>query len=364
LSCLLGLAFFACVEGFTSSEGSGGSGGTSGGDTSAAGSDEGGSAGAAEGGSGGTTTGGSGGKASGGSAGATSGGKANGGSGGKASGGAPGAGGTPAAGGARPMGGSSSGGASNGGGGTSSGGSSAGAAGSPEAGAGGSATEIPTDGLVLWLRADHGVSVEGEAVTRWADQSGQGNDATPPSTASRPKRVGAGISGLPSIAFDGADDYLVMPSGFRDFSGGVSIFSVSESESNEQCWSWFEVSNASEVDDISFGQWMNAPLYEVFDAFFNGGAFAVGAPQMVSAVHTSLLAVSVRVNQVNSGAMTMPMPVVIERTQNFIGRSLYPNCVPFPGQLAELIVYDRAVGISERSAIETYLRDHWGCCAN
>ena len=52
------------------------------------------------------------------------------------------------------------------------------------------------------------------------------------------------------------------------------------------------------------------------------------------------------------------------RTPNFIGRSLYANCMPFPGQLGELIFYRRAVGVSERSAIEAYLRDHWGCCEN
>ena len=37
--------------------------------------------------------------------------------------------------------------------------------------------EIPTTGLQLWLRADAGVDTLNGTVSRWHDQSGNGNDA-------------------------------------------------------------------------------------------------------------------------------------------------------------------------------------------
>ena len=51
---------------------------------------------------------------------------------------------------------------------------------------------------VLWLRADMGVTTVGPAVTNWADQSGNGNNATSPSVAAA---ASAGLrSGRPRTA--------------------------------------------------------------------------------------------------------------------------------------------------------------------
>ena len=64
------------------------------------------------------------------------------------------------------------------------------------------APELPTDGLVLHLEADSGVTVTDMTtdVVTWADQSAQGNDL---SAAGAPQLVGQ-----PVIAFDGIDDVL------------------------------------------------------------------------------------------------------------------------------------------------------------
>ncbi|UTW63169.1 hypothetical protein KFE98_03160 [bacterium SCSIO 12741] len=68
-----------------------------------------------------------------------------------------------------------------------------------------------TDGsgsLSLWLDANQGVSLSGSAVTQWSDQSGYGNNATPPASANRPSYSSSAVNSHPSITFDGSNDYL------------------------------------------------------------------------------------------------------------------------------------------------------------
>ncbi len=68
-----------------------------------------------------------------------------------------------------------------------------------------------TDGsgsMSLWLDANQGVTTTGTAVTEWADQSGYGNDATPPAASNRPALDATGTNSHPVITFDGSTDYL------------------------------------------------------------------------------------------------------------------------------------------------------------
>jgi hypothetical protein len=67
---------------------------------------------------------------------------------------------------------------------------------------------IPIDGLQLWLKADAGVTLNGSNVSKWADQSGNGNEAIQPDSPHQPLLVKDGLNGKPTIRFDGLDDRL------------------------------------------------------------------------------------------------------------------------------------------------------------
>jgi hypothetical protein len=65
-------------------------------------------------------------------------------------------------------------------------------------------------GCVLWLRSDLGITLNGSTVSAWADQSGNGNNATQGTGANQPtySASDAGYAGRPSLSFDGTDDSM------------------------------------------------------------------------------------------------------------------------------------------------------------
>lgn len=58
--------------------------------------------------------------------------------------------------------------------------------------------------LLLWLRADLGVVLNGAAVETWQDQSGNGHHVTQVTPADRPVVSAAAIGGKPAIDFSGS----------------------------------------------------------------------------------------------------------------------------------------------------------------
>nr|AUN37501.1 glycoprotein gp2 [uncultured bacterium] len=73
----------------------------------------------------------------------------------------------------------------------------------------GGAIAAPTNDLVLWLKADAGVTIDPNnglgSITTWADQSGNGNDAVQPVTANSPLLRSNILNGLPVARFNVLD---------------------------------------------------------------------------------------------------------------------------------------------------------------
>ncbi len=64
-------------------------------------------------------------------------------------------------------------------------------------------------GMQLWLKADAGITKDvTDYVSAWADQSGFLNDATQADLSRRPLWIEYGPGGLPTLRFDGLNDYL------------------------------------------------------------------------------------------------------------------------------------------------------------
>lgn len=66
-------------------------------------------------------------------------------------------------------------------------------------------------GLVLWLRADMGITLNGGNVSAWADQSGNGNNATQGTAGQQPtfNAASSNFSGRPTVSGNSLDDQLL-----------------------------------------------------------------------------------------------------------------------------------------------------------
>jgi hypothetical protein len=305
-----------------------------------------------------------------------------------------GAGGKPNAGGGTSTGGIASGGAANGGAGGSAGKGAAGTGGrgtggstadsgtggkgtgARDAGEGGESTSrdaapdadrapsIPADGLILWLRADRGVTAQSSSVSRWADQSTVHADAVQDVARSRPVLVADGINGRPALLFDGSDDYLQLAEGFGDFSKGISIFTVmNTSLEGDVCAPVFEASNGAEVDDIYFGPNHDHVNYEVFNDANIEVECLPDVPQLFSVVQEPTGTFEIHRNGRFGILSTFPPPATVIRKAVYVGKSLYSGCHTFAGRIGEVIVYARALPDADSRAVESYLQERYGCCS-
>ena len=66
---------------------------------------------------------------------------------------------------------------------------------------------LDTDGLVLWLKSDDGVTEENGKVSAWQDQSGLGNHASQTDPAKRPELI-VDSDGYSGISYDGSSYFI------------------------------------------------------------------------------------------------------------------------------------------------------------
>jgi hypothetical protein len=230
------------------------------------------------------------------------------------------------------------------------------------------ASEIPTAGLLLWLRGGEGLDVADGGVLGWRDVSGSALHAEQGFGARRPALVADGLNAMPVLAFDGIDDELILPEGIAGLDQGVSIFVVVSPEPK----GWSTVLNFGYESGSLPNLWLGR--YDTFDEVVYGlgsgcagtcGLISEGTAypagfHLVSVIHD----VSSAVLRVDRSVRSAPgvrvvMPAGAPRDHNQIGNNQDSDGVQFHGQLAEVIVYR---GAADVDAVEGYLASKWSCC--
>jgi hypothetical protein len=117
-----------------------------------------------------------------------------------------------------------------------------------------------------------------------------------PGTDLQPTFAAAGLSGRPAVIFN-ADDVLLLPSGFADFSRGISLFAVAALAPDvDPCVGLVHLSNGTEIDDIELGRDQARGAYEVQEGVLSGPDFPLGRAQLISVVHDPDRSASIRFN--------------------------------------------------------------------
>ncbi|HEX7901002.1 MAG TPA: ThuA domain-containing protein [Planctomycetota bacterium] len=225
--------------------------------------------------------------------------------------------------------------------------------------------ELPVrDGLELWLDASR---LKADApVEAWPDASGRGRHAVAPDEAARPVRAAGGVR------FDGARQHLLVKGPRASFET-LTLFVVAAPTSNRGAFPAFLALHADGANDFVSGLTLDlGPAgTERFDVLNVEGAGFGGARNLlkdgadfgvlarlcatVSAGTTSLHRDgALQASRERKGpALAMDVVAVGARRYAFGGP---PATTGFlEGEIAEILVYGRALGDTERGAVDAYL---------
>jgi hypothetical protein len=254
---------------------------------------------------------------------------------------------------------------------------------------------LPTNGLQLWLRADVGVTTNASGrVSSWADQSGNGYNATQADSTKQALWVSSGINSgngfRPSLVFngefsngifDGAFDGLVtpnidLPSAFSAFLV-VRINNAAQGAGSDGGVMPMELANPGGAGSGGFWLYNSSPpggggLVVVnsgggsgqvagnppTEPFWLGGSKVYLAEGIYDNAGTSAIYRSGQLN--NSGPASVGD--IPSRPLTLGGRQGSPNSfgLPLIGNIAEVLIYDSALSASDRMGVENYLASVYG----
>ncbi|HEX7899747.1 MAG TPA: FecR domain-containing protein [Planctomycetota bacterium] len=216
--------------------------------------------------------------------------------------------------------------------------------------------KAPPAGLLGWYKAELIKAGVKGAASSWLDHSGAGRHAVQPGPVSQPLVV---EGGHPALRFDGADDFLEMPSGISDFRGGVSAFVVAKMAPGPTAMRIFDLGAEVACDNIVLGKKDgNLAFWALVKSESRG---RVEAPAILpeqwaiySVVAQSTGRAALYRNGALVGAGSTSQVTGPPRKYNIIGKAAAGG-EPFRGELAELLLYQRALGDVERQYIDAYL---------
>jgi hypothetical protein len=226
-----------------------------------------------------------------------------------------------------------------------------------------SSSPVPAQGLELWLRADSGVRQSGQAVTAWTDQSGKGHDASQATSANSPLLVANVVQGKPVVRFNGSNQFLRFNLPVNGLSQMTIVLVSSSAADKDGSWNgtdsspitWDETGDWGTVDlnplrryvkfRFGTGQANNLPVYTraspLKGEFSLSTAIKNGSAESLFVDGKSAFTQSGRLAKIYRASAAANL-----------GRG-YTGY--FAGDIAEVLVYTRALSTAERESVENYL---------
>lgn len=217
-------------------------------------------------------------------------------------------------------------------------------------------------GLSLWLKADSGVTLSGSNVTAWADQSGNGNNAT---ANNNPTFISSSINNRPAISFNGDTSWMQIPQNNIGDNGNISIFAVLNYTSGGIIF------NKGDAATFEATSWEFSIITGFGFVDTNSGNPFWNAVPVSIATNTNLIlegfsssgVSQLAFNGTNSGSASGACSGFNNISQ-FIGiggggTSGENQNSPLNARIAEIIIYNRQVTTAERQQVEAYLNSKY-----
>ncbi|MDI1248811.1 MAG: hypothetical protein PSV13_08110 [Lacunisphaera sp.] len=224
---------------------------------------------------------------------------------------------------------------------------------------------VVASGLRAWYRADKGVTKDAnEKVSQWTDVSGQGFHVVQTANPVRqPLFVSEALNGQPAVQYDDTQKVL-LTAGLADVAAGANdttVIAVVKPHSTPHyagtIFSW--------GTDGNYNLGLSAPntTANQFKLIWRDGMgdtrlspvlnAAADQAQILSALKDGTEA-KTYVNGALQGSGTVPATMGLLPSQLAVGNGTYPYYA-FHGQIAEVLVYNRALTSAERQSIEAAL---------
>lgn len=214
-----------------------------------------------------------------------------------------------------------------------------------------------SDGLMSWLKADALSLADGDAVSSWTDSSGEGNHATQATSSKQPSyRLGV-LNNYPVVRFDGTADMLEFPDFASAFTEG-EFFVVMKGVNNT-------------AGDFNSTPWIfGTAVGEDHYCYADGNIYTdwgsttrrnIGNPVPL---FNEWRLVNV-VSKAGEWTMRIDGEVFYTTAVNTVGFTSTPrigggsDTFFWPGDLAEILVYNRVLSAAERKAIEYHFRSKY-----
>lgn len=236
-----------------------------------------------------------------------------------------------------------------------------------ESGGGGAFSPASIPGLLGWYaaRLETGLN-DGDAVATFTDQSGNGRNATQPTSTKRPLYKTNIINGKPALLFDNVDDCLQTAAIDLTAINGVTLFAVVSGITAGALAMIAETSPTAATNSGAFNLFRQADNTVAASArggsssnFITTATVTTGAT-VISAVYDLSLAtneVTVWLNGTSAGTR----PSNNNQAVNFgnyalnMGSRNNGASLPLNGYIAELLIYNSALSAANRQLIEAYL---------
>jgi len=214
--------------------------------------------------------------------------------------------------------------------------------------------------LRLWLAADRSAKTfNGGNISQWNDLSGNGHHATQSVASNQPLFVSNGINGLPTMRFDGTNDYfnIPTPSALGIQNADYEIFFVASSSSASI---QFLLAGAIGEYEFHFNPGVGLryiPAGSDFADLGSMGDFTDGAPHLLGARVASDIAI-IRADGVDSGDTVTPGRSS-DNTALRIGiRSSNTNALN--GDIPEVVICQPSLSTQSRGFLESYMNRKYG----
>ena len=216
-----------------------------------------------------------------------------------------------------------------------------------------------TDGLVLHLDANSITGNDGDLVNSWSDTSGNGNDATQATSNNQPTLVTNELNGNNVVRFDGVDDWIGGIDSNLIKNTDYTVIAVEGRSSNKNTNYFFGNSGSCTTNTClhlgyrsdtvltlaQFANDLDATILGYTSKQFALNSFQHTGTTMKIFREGGLLGSKSSTNLLNNSS---------DFTVSRVNGNAY-----YQGDIAEILVYDRALSNSERKQVECYLANKY-----